>query len=457
MANITIRQRLTLWFTAAVAVLLSITAVSLIVVHARLTEARLDAELQRLKGTIAVVLQHELSEGLPPEEAAESGLSEVSVDGRHFAILTTAGKVISKQWSLPSGPDFGAVDPHDRIWTVSGDVPFRVVSSGEPPVPPGFIILTAASSKEFRSDRGLIAGALALVIPMAIVIAAAGAWWLAGRALKPAAEMADQAARITGHSSGERLHASREDELGQLATAFNGLLDRLDAALDVRRRFLAEASHELRTPVSIAQTAADVALSRETRGEAEYRDSLTVVSDQMKRLGRMVSDMLALARTDVADWPLRPHDFYLDELVTEVGRAGRLLGSDRQVIVEAACPSDLQFRGDEGLLRQMLLNLVENAVRHTPAGGSVRLHASPMRSAVNLTIHDTGGGIPDCDRDRIFERHVKGDPAIDGDGLGLGLAIARRIARAHGGDLTLAETGPAGTTFNVTLPMIPAA
>jgi signal transduction histidine kinase len=457
MVNISIRQRLTLWYTAAVAVLLSVTAVSLIVVHARLTEGRLDAELERLKGTIAVVLQHELSEGLQAEEAADSGLSEVSVAGRHFAILSTDGKVISQQWSLPSGPAFENLDSRERIWTVPGEVPFRVASSGEPPVPPGFIILTAASSKEFQSDRASIAGALALVIPMAIVIAGAGAWWLAGRALRPAAEMADQAAHITEHSSGERMRVLRDDELGQLAMAFNGLLDRLDAALDVRRRFLAEASHELRTPVSIARTAADVALSRETRGEAEYRDSLTVVSEQMKRLGRMVSDMLALARTDVADWPLRPHDFYLDELVTEVGRAGRLLGNDRHVSVEAACPGDLQFRGDEGLLRQMLLNLVENAVRHTPAGGSVRLSAAPTRSAVNLTIHDTGGGIADSDRDRIFERHVKGDPAIDGDGLGLGLAIARRIARAHGGDLTLTDTGPGGTTFNVTLPLVPAA
>jgi signal transduction histidine kinase len=109
------------------------------------------------------------------------------------------------------------------------------------------------------------------------------------------------------------------------------------------------------------------------------------------------------------------------------------------------------------LLRQMLLNLVENAVRHTPAGGSVRLTASPTRAAVNLTIHETGDGIPDCDRDRIFERYVKGNPVIDGDGLGLGLAIARRIARAHGGDLTLADTGPSGTTFSITLPFVPAA
>jgi signal transduction histidine kinase len=207
--------------------------------------------------------------------------------------------------------------------------------------------------------------------------------------------------------------------------------------------------------VSIARTAADVALSRHGRSEAEYRDSLAVVSDQMKRLTRMVSDMLALARTDAADWPLAPHDFYFDELVTEVGRAARLLANDREVTVEASCPPDLQFRGDEGLLRQMLLNVLENAVRHTPAGGSVRVAAGPVDSAILVTIRDTGGGISEADRDRIFDRFVRVDPSSNGTGLGLGLAIARRIARAHGGDLTLSNTGPTGTTFDVMLPLRP--
>jgi signal transduction histidine kinase len=265
--------------------------------------------------------------------------------------------------------------------------------------------------------------------------------------------MADQASRITEDSPQARLTVGRSDELGKLAAAFNGLVDRLDAALEDRRRFLAEASHELRTPVSVARTAADVALSREGRSEAEYRDVLGVVSEQMKRMSRMVSDMLALARADAADWPLAPHDFYLDELVTEVGRAARLLANTREVVVEAACPADLQFRGDEGQLRQMLLNLVENAVRHTPAGGAVRIEASTTRSAIGLSIQDTGPGIPERDRDRIFDRFVRIDPTSNGDGMGLGLAIARRIARAHGGDLSLLATGTTGTTFHVTLPI----
>lgn len=453
--SISIRQRLTLWYTAAVAVLLGTIALSLFVVHARLSLLRLDAELQRLNATVAAVLQNELDEGLSPRAAAEDCLGEVRAAGRHVAILAHDGTVLAQRWTLPSGPAAAGGRELDGTWTVESATSFRVVSAARPPVPAGFIVVTAASWQELDADRRDIVRALMIVIPSALLIAAGGGWWVAGRALKPAAAMAAQAHRITEHSSGARLTIVRNDELGQLAAAFNGLVDRLDAALGARRRFLADASHELRTPVSIARTAADVALSRCGRSEAEYRDSLTIVSEQMKRLGRMVSDMLALARSDTADWPLAPSDFYLDELLAEVVRAMRLLSSEREVGIEATCPPDLQFRGDEGLVRQMLLNLLENAVRHTPPGGTVRVSAVPVGQDIGLSVQDTGRGIVEADRDRIFDRFVRIDPLTDGTGMGLGLAIARRIARAHHGELTLVATGPAGTTFEVTLPLHP--
>ncbi len=453
--SISIRQRLTLWYTAAVSVLLGTIALSLIAVHARLTLLRLDSELQRLNTTVAFVLQNELAERHEAKAAAEDALNEAILTDRHIAIFSRDGTLLVARWSLPDRPVFPGVDNSTRTWTASSPHRSRVVASSAPPVPSQFVVVTAASWDELTHDRNTIARSLILVFPAALIVAAAGAWWVAGRALKPAVAMADQARQITDQSSGDRLTVLRNDELGQLATAFNGLLDRLDAALDSRRRFLADASHELRTPVSIARTAADVALSRESRSEAEYRDSLTVVSEQMKRLGRMVADMLLMARTDGADWPLSRNDFYLDDLVSEVERAGRLLAADRAIAVDAACPPDLQYHGDEGLLRQMLLNLVENAVRHSPAGGAVHVTADLDRQSIGVSICDSGAGISDADRDRIFDRFVRIDPSSNGTGLGLGLAIARRIARAHGGDLQLAATGPGGTTFRVTLPLAP--
>ena len=449
---LSIRQRLTLWYTGAVTLLLGAIAVSLILVHGQLTLKHLDAELRRSNSTVASILQNELAEREGNARmAAEDCLSEAGLSGRHVAIFLRDGTLLGQRWSLPGGPLFPGAETADRTWTASGPARARVVSSSVPPVPPGFIIVTAASSDELTQDRAPIARSLLIVFPLGLLLAAAGAWWVAGRALRPAAAMADQARRITELSPDARLTVVRNDELGQLASAFNGLVDRLDAALDVRRRFLAEASHELRTPVSIARTAADVALSRDARSEAEYRDALEVVSEQMKRLGRMVADMLTLARSDASDWPLARTDFYFDELVTEVARAGRML-AERGVNIETTCPPDLQYRGDEDLLRQMLLNLVENAVRHSPERGSVRIATSTTDREIGVSIHDGGSGIPDADRDRIFDHFVRLDPSGRTDGLGLGLAIARRIARAHGGDLTLTATGSDGTTFHVALP-----
>jgi signal transduction histidine kinase len=454
--SISIRQRLTLWYTAAVAVLLGIAAIGLLLAHFHLSLQRLDAELLRLDGTVATVFQDELKEGLAPKAAAEDCLTEAVIQGRHIAIMSADGALLGQRWTFTQAPSFDVNRP-DAAWTVDGPQKYRVVSTSAPPVPQGYVIVGAAPWSEIEEDRVTMIHALYRALPVAFVVAVLGLWWIAGRAIRPAALMAEEARHITEHSTNARLTAVRGDELGQLATAFNELVDRLETALDVRRRFLAEASHELRTPVSIARTAADVALARSGRSESEYRDSLTVVSEQMKRLTRMVSDMLALARTDAADWPLTRHDFYFDELVTEVGRAARLLAEQREVSLDVACPPDLQFHGDEDLLRQMLLNLVENAVRHSPQGGRVQVQAVTGANLVGVDIRDTGPGIAEADRDRIFNRYVRVGSPGSSDGLGLGLVIARRIARAHGGDVTLSTSGPGGTTFHVTLPFSSAA
>ena len=450
--TITIRQRLTLWYTAAVSILLGTMAVALLIVHSRLTLLRLDGELQRANATVSFVFQNELNEGLAPKDAADDCLSEAIVRPRHVAIFSRDGTLLGKRWSLPGEPPFDPPQATPRIRTVFAPLRYRLVSISTPPVPAGYVVVTAAPWDELIEDREPIERALILVIPAALVIAAAGAWWVAGRALRPAAAMAAQARQITEQSVKTRLTVERNDELGQLATAFNELLDRLDTALDVRRQFLADASHELRTPVSIARTASEVALSRERRSETEYRDALAVVTDQMTRLGRMVADMLALARTDVADWPLTPQDFYFDELLADVARDARVVAQASGLTIEASCPSDVQFRGDEALLRQMLLNLVENAIRHTSRDGAVTLVATLESQRLVVRVRDTGTGIPEPDRERIFDRFVRVDPSGRDRGLGLGLAIARRIARAHRGDLLLETTGASGTSFLVTLP-----
>jgi signal transduction histidine kinase len=456
--TLSIRQRLTLWYVTAATVMLALLAVSLIVVHERISLARLDTELARLNHAVATVLANELRERKDPHVAAEEALVEVVVPRRHLAIFSKDGTVVATRWGLSTPPRMDLAQPEVTV-TIGGRQPARVIASALPPVPEGFVIITAADWEEFAGDRTDLIRALLLVLPLAMVVIAAMAWWVAGRALRPAAEMADEARLLSHQSAGRRLTVRRHDELGRLAIAFNGLVDRLESALTVRRQFLADASHELRTPVSIARTAADVALSRTDRSNAEYREALELVTRQMKHLGRIVGDMLTLARSDVPDWPISPIEFYFDELLTDAADGMSLLATECGVTVEVETPRELQVRGDEDLLRQMLVNLLENAIRHTPPRGLVRATVTAGSRAIVLSIRDNGHGIAEADRERIFERfvHVDApgtDPDPQGGGTGLGLAIAQRIARAHHGDLALIESGPTGSHFATTLPIL---
>jgi signal transduction histidine kinase len=288
-----------------------------------------------------------------------------------------------------------------------------------------------------------------------VVLAAAGGWILGWRALKPLSNMAQQANTIDARRIDARLHVDDAgDELSALGTAFNSLLDRLAGALQAQRRFMADASHQLRTPLSVTRTAAQVTLVSEDRTSAEYRESLTIIADQTQRLTRIVDDMFTLALADLDARPLQVSELYIDDVVHDCVRAARVLASQREVRIEVRTPDELQLRGDEGLIRQMVLNLIENAVRHTPSGKSVQVATTTAGDDVRVEVSDAGSGIPEQERERIFERFVRLDASVGSNGGGgLGLPIARWIAERHGGTLTLDSTGPRGSRFVAVLPL----
>ena len=219
------------------------------------------------------------------------------------------------------------------------------------------------------------------------------------------------------------------------------------------RRFVADASHELRTPISVIRGEADVALSQQ-RTAGEYRDSLAVILDEARRLSRLVDDLLNLARADAGHVVLQTHDFYLNELVAECCRSVQGLANSRGLTVECEAGSDLQFTGDEQLLRRLAINLLDNAIRYTPSGGKVRASLDAVNGMVRLRVSDTGIGIEAGDAARIFERFYRASEARsrqDG-GFGLGLAIVRWIAESHRGSVQCASEIGGGSTFTVTLP-----
>jgi heavy metal sensor kinase len=328
-----------------------------------------------------------------------------------------------------------------------------------------FIVVAASSLEPTDEELEFLREILAYVVPLALLLAGIGGWVLARQSLSPLAAMADRASNMTAENLSGRLPvANPRDELGRLAATINHLLSRLEASMIAQRQlmgsqrqFMADASHELRSPVATTRTAANVALQQPHRQELEYRDTLAIIEQQAARLSRIVDDMFTLARADAGTYPLRKMPMYLDEVVEDVVKAARVLASTRDVSIDAATIPSAAFTGDEELIRRLMVNLIDNAIRYTRAGSSVHVDLARAAGGYALSVSDHGPGIPADVQPHIFERFYRADAArtrgegSDG-GAGLGLAVARWIAEVHGGDLKLAQSSDAGTIFTAFLP-----
>jgi heavy metal sensor kinase len=300
------------------------------------------------------------------------------------------------------------------------------------------------------------------VFPVALLLAAAGGHVIARRGLVPVAEMSRQAARIGATNLHERLVPGHpDDELGRLAATFNALLDRVDRAFSDQRRFMADASHELRTPVAIIRGEADVALSSNQRSPDDYREALGIIRDGSLRLSHTVNDLFLLARADAGQAPLRVVPFYLDELIVECARSVRSLAETTGFTVAVAPCDEVPYVGDEQLVARAIVNLIDNAIKHSSGTGMARLELRADDKWYRLTVSDTGPGIPPNAQPHIFDRFFRVEvsrsraASLDGAGSGLGLSIARWIVETHGGRLELVASSPAGTTFEMALPRAP--
>jgi heavy metal sensor kinase len=453
--SLSIRARLTLWYSAVLALVLAATLAVFYLVHARHLRERFDAELVRSASLVARLVPEELDEGSDLEGAAGEALEDIVMPGRMLAILDAEGRVLAGSW--PGPPAVAERELRIDGLTTTVSAADGIVRRHQQRFRHGDTTYQVGASESLASLDHELAGvrrALLSIGLVALLLAAGGGFWIARGALRPVALLAIQAQSITARTPGQRLAPPNpRDELGALALSFNDLLARLEGVLSQQRQFMADASHELRTPVSVARTALEVTLGQPARPESEYRESLGIVAEQMRRLSRIVDDMFTLARSDAGGLPIAPRPLYLDELVADCVRSARLLGDPKGVAVECRGPEDVELSADETRLRQALMNLLDNAIRHTPRGGHVSVAVERLPDTLSVAVTDGGPGIPPADAGRVFQRFVRLSPTRrDGEGAGLGLPIARTIVEAHGGTLVLAQSGPSGSTFVVHLP-----
>jgi heavy metal sensor kinase len=322
------------------------------------------------------------------------------------------------------------------------------------------LVLRSLHDQEDLLERASYA--LLFAVPLALLLASIGGYFLARKSLAPVVRMSATAASIGAANLHERLPVENDrDELGALARVINGLLARLDASFEQQRRFMADASHELRTPVAIMRSESDVALSQKERSNADLRESLAIVNDETRRLTHIVEDLFTLARADAGQYKLASKEFYLDELASEVAQSVRRLVSEKGLTLQLDAVEEMPFRGDENLLRRLLLNLVDNAIKYSPRGGGMTISCKRIAKRYMITVSDTGPGIPIEAQPKIFERFYRADRARsraeddNGDtmgGAGLGLSIARWVAEAHDGTIELLHSSASGSIFQLTLP-----
>lgn len=458
-----VRVRLTLWYVLVFGVLLSGFSLAIYLVLSKSLYARLDLSLGNAAKTIAKSFQVETDERNGDAAlGAVDTLSTLQLPDVYVAIYQGDRLLAS---NYPDGQPPVPLDAAYISSTADGQVIFRTVDGfGEEgarqvllPLKTGggeYVIFITEPLHDLVEQLESLRQIFYFGLPAALLAAGLGGFLLARKSLAPVVAMSNQAEHISARNLHERLQVrNAKDELGHLANVFNELLSRLDRSFERMRAFMADASHELRTPLSIIRGEADVALSQD-RDSADYKAALAIIQDEAKRLSRLVDDMLELARADAGQRPLRVEAFYLNDLMDECCRGAQVLAVQKGLSLRLEPAPDISFQGDEDILRRMLLNLLDNAIKYTPAGGAVTVTLKQEPGFITINVSDTGIGIPAEAAPQVFERFYRIGQArsrADG-GSGLGLSIAKWAAEAHKGSITVTSQPGQGSTFTVSLP-----
>ncbi|MGD0661127.1 MAG: ATP-binding protein [Syntrophorhabdales bacterium] len=464
MRHRSVRIRLTLWYTSLLGVTFVILGLIAYVLVSYTLHKQTDSALRSVATALAESHAAETSRYFPPEvdEIFRRFFGSPPL-GPYFEWLIPE-KDLGKEQGEPNAPPFtrqarlNAERGLATFETFKGIEPYAVRVLTWPVVSSGRVVaVVRVGMSEAALDRTMSSFLLimAALFPLALALAGGGGWFLAHRALRPVDRMT-QAARQIGAS---QLHARIEltganDELDRLAETLNEMLTRLEAAFTEMRQFTADASHELQTPLTILRGEVEIALRAE-RSPEEYVRVMKSALEEIERISLLVEGLLLLARSDagVLKMDLKPLDPMA--LVEDVlGRLGPLARA-RSVALSLGSMEPMEMRGDLVHLRRLLFNLVDNAIKYTPEGGTVRVSVERRGEWAMLAVEDTGIGVAHEEQHKVFQRFYRSAEARSGaeGGSGLGLAIVKSIAEAHGGRAEVESAPGRGSTFKVYLPL----
>ena len=456
-----VRSRLTLWYVLVLATLLaSYAGVASLFLFLSLRED-FDHNLLQDVETVEGMLTKE-SNGLVSLHASHPDAAEPRI-GHFIEVWSPEGSLLYRSAALqgqtlgsPPGPEEGLHDPTPATTQLPNGTRVRLASSVYHVEDQRVVLRVAYSEERLWRELGEFGEVLLLGFPIAVLLAGFGGYALARKALSPIDMMAIQTKKISADELGDRLSIENpEDELGKLGTVFNDMLGRLQAAFDQLRRFTADASHELRTPLTAIRSVGEVAL-QDQRSPAEYRDVIGSMLEEVDRLTRLSESLLALSRADAGHVQLQREDIPLVDLAKEASSVVEVLAEEKRQQIDIEGDPNLFVFVDRLILRQAMVNLLDNAIKYSPPGSQILVRVqNEGDKQVFLDVVDQGPGIPSEHQAYVFDRFYRVDRARTREwgGAGLGLSITRWAVEAHGGDISFKSEEGQGSTFRVSLPV----
>jgi heavy metal sensor kinase len=454
-----VRVRLTLWYAGTLAVVLAVYAGGVFAFLRHSLFTSLDQQLREDFEIAEQMLERDGPEGIRWRVGPEHEDGDVADSGRWVEVWSPTGQLL---YRTPGSESGGLGPPRSlrareearaRSATLVDQGHVRIFAApyavGGLPV----VLRVARTEEPLRHELRELLMVLGLGLALTLGLSAAAGYWLARRTLAPVGHMADRARTITADRLGERLPVDdAEDEFGQLATVFNETLARLERSFAELRRFTADASHELRTPLTAIRSVGEVGL-RGHRDEAAYREIIGSMLEEADRLAQLVDSLLVLCRADVGAVVLRRERVDLGRLAQEVAAQLEVLAEEKRQVLSVEVLTAISAEADRVVLRQALINLLDNAIKHSPDGAHVRVVVRERAGTPAVEVIDRGPGIAAQHREAIFERFYRIDQARsrEAGGAGLGLCIARWAVEAQGGHIELESDEGKGSTFRILL------
>ncbi len=464
----TLRGRLTLWYTGILTAMLALLALTSAMLLDRGLRNNVDDSLNAVARVIAESVRSSSPFGPDIEDSLQSMLGP-ELAQRFFQLLDPLGRpdprlTLPRRSRLPLSAlalrnaergraTLETVRIHPGSEKSYRLLTFPVMRNGST----GNIVQVAMSLDNVDAARSNLLFILLMLTPAALAISGLGGWFLASRALAPVNVMVEAARRIEAEDLAKRIPAPpSEEELARLADVLNDMLARLERSFRAVRQFSADAAHELRTPLTILKGEMEVAL-QSSQAPAEIRQTLMSCLEEVDRLNSLVEDLLLMARMESNALSAPSAPVNLAEVLQDVTPALTELAARAANCCTVTAAQPLWVEGYDSLLFRLVFNLAENAIKYTPRGGRIEVTLDRQDGAAVLQVKDNGPGIPPEVQEHIFDRFYRGDPAREGGGTGLGLALVRSIVRLHKGEILVSSTLGAGSCFRVTLPLTKAA